>query len=108
VLFTGPKANSFSELVETINATTGRTISVKFVSEEEYIKYNSETDEGGKGEVLARISISCEMLANSVLEILSSVGKSLCRRGCWRCRVGITLDVRFIRSRSVGWACRCC
>lgn len=50
VLLTGPKAYTMHAIVETINKTTQRNVALHVVSFEEYVKKNTENDEGKKPE----------------------------------------------------------
>jgi len=50
VLFSGPEALTLAELVEAVNEASGRNVSIKWVSDDEYIKYNFANDEGKKPE----------------------------------------------------------
>ncbi|KAK7540306.1 NmrA-like family protein [Phyllosticta citricarpa] len=50
VALTGPRAVRLSEIVNVINETTGRQVRINYVADEEYVRRNVESDEGGKGE----------------------------------------------------------
>lgn len=50
VLLTGPKAVTLADLVETINAVTGRRIAVETLPFDKYVKGSAENDEGSKSE----------------------------------------------------------
>ncbi|KAK7519280.1 NmrA-like family protein [Phyllosticta citriasiana] len=52
VALTGPRAVRLSEIVNAINETTGRQVRIEYVADEEYVRRNVESDEGGKGEDL--------------------------------------------------------
>ncbi|KAK8154338.1 NmrA-like family protein [Phyllosticta citrichinensis] len=48
VALTGPRAVRFSEIVDVINEMTGRQVRIEYVGDEEYVRRNVESDEGGK------------------------------------------------------------
>lgn len=58
VLLTAPEAITFTQMVETINRTTGRDVDLKFVPEEEYVALSARDDIGGKPEGFFRALLS--------------------------------------------------
>lgn len=50
VLLTAQQTITFSEIIDVINETTGRSVQVKFVSPEEFVRLKATDDEGGKPE----------------------------------------------------------
>ncbi|RAL04680.1 putative NmrA-like family protein [Aspergillus ibericus CBS 121593] len=50
VLLTAKESISVNEIVEVINETTGRDVTVEYVDAEEYVRIHAESDEGGKSE----------------------------------------------------------
>lgn len=57
-LLTASEAITFTEMVETINRTTGREVELMFVPEEEYVALAAESDTGEKPEGFFRALLS--------------------------------------------------
>lgn len=58
VLLTAQETITFSEIVELINETTGRSVRVEVVSPEDFTKLKAADDEGGKSEAFFQSILS--------------------------------------------------
>ncbi|KAI9739636.1 MAG: hypothetical protein M1834_006354 [Cirrosporium novae-zelandiae] len=58
VLFTGPKAYTMADILDVVNQITGRLVTLKKVSGEEFIRIRTANDEGKKREVFFRAQLT--------------------------------------------------